>query len=249
MRTIYNKAFLDGTPLESVPRVKVLRVTEDRPKSSRDTLPLGGRDGGILIRNTRESLAVEVDFAIRVRDDMAEWHRTLNEVRAWCGDGRLTVYSRPGQVLDVICTGLPVPGKGIFDSMSIEFTALGWPFWRDAMPVSVAVADSVTRLMPGDRGVMGIVDASVTVGSGGAESVSVGAGSDVITVTGTFSQGDVIDFGHDENGFLTIKKGTTSLLASRTAASADDLRPEGRQNVTLTVSGGSAVFWLRGCYR
>lgn len=248
MRTIYNKAFLDGTPLESVPRVKVLRVTEDRPKSSRDTLPLGGRDGGILIRNTRESLAVKVDFAIRVRDDMREWHRTLNEVRGWCGDGRLTVYSRPGQCLDVVCTGLPVPGKGIFDSMTIEFTALGWPYWRDEQAAAVQVADEVTRVMPGDR-VPGIVDVSVTVGTGGAEEVTVGAGDDEITVVGDFDEGDIIDFGHDENGFLTIKKGSVSLLAARTAGSADDLRPVGRQNVTLTVDGGSAVFYLRGCYR
>ena len=248
MRTIYNKASLDGVPLDTIGRVKVVRVTEDRPKSSRDTLLLGGRDGGILIRDTRESLAVKVDFCIRERDDMQEWHRTLNEVRGWCGNGRLTVYSRPGQVLDVVCTGLPVPGKGIFDSMSIEFTALGWPYWRDEQAASVQVADTVTRMMPGDR-VPGIVDVSVTVGSGGSSRVSVGAGTDVIAVTGSFSAGDVIDFGHDANGLLTIKKGSASLLASRTSDSADDLRPLGRQNVTLTVTGGSAVFSLRGCYR
>lgn len=248
MKMIFNKASLDGVPLDTIPRVKVLKVAESQPKSSRDTLALGGRDGGILIRNSRDSLAVKVDFAIRVRDDMQEWHRTLNEVRSWCGDGRLTVYSRPGQVLDVICTGLPVPGKGIFDSMSIEFTALGWPYWRDEQAASVQVTDTATRMMPGDR-VPGIVDASVTVGAGGAEEVSVGAGDDVITVVGDFDEGDVIDFGHDANGFLTIKQGDVSLLASRTAESADDLRPLGRQNVTLTVDGGSALFMLRGCYR
>lgn len=248
MRMIYNKASLDGVPLDTIPRVKVLKVSESQPKFSRDTLALGGRDGGILIRNARDSLAVKVEFAIRVRDDMQEWHRTLNEVRSWCGDGRLTVYSRPGQVLDVVCTGLPVPGKGIFDPLSIEFTALGWPYWRDADPVTIETDDTATRTMPGDR-VPGIVDVSVTVGTGGADEITVGAGDDEITVTGDFDAGDVIDFGHDANGFLTIKQGAVSILASRTAESADDLRPLGRQDVTLTVEGGSAVFYLRGCYR
>lgn len=248
MRTIFNKASLDGVPLDTIPRVKVLKVAESQPKATRNTMALGGRDGGILMHNSRDSLAVKVEFAVRVRDDMAEWHRTLNEVRSWCGDGRLTVYSRPGKVLDVICTGLPVPGKGIFDAMSIEFTALGWPYWRDADAVTVETDDTVTRMMPGDK-VPGIVDVSVTVGAGGAEEITVGAGDDEITVVGDFDQGDVIDFGHDGNGCLTIKQGDVSLLASRTAESADDLRPLGHQMVTLTVEGGSAVFELRGCYR
>lgn len=252
MRHVQHKVWLNNVSLsEAHPSILVLSAMEAAPKTSVSAMNWLGRDGGIVVEDRREQLTVKVDFAIRERKDREEWFRAFQAARSWCGSGTLETFTRPGQTLDVICTKLPEPKAKIFDTLSAEFTAYGWPYWREknARTASVTAGTDGSLWVPGD-GIPTPVDVTVTIPSTGIlTSLTVTAGDTSIVLNGNIRGGAPFTFTHDDNGILSIKRGTSSILSYRTAASSDDLMITSGTTSTLSVSSGSAVFSARGCYR
>lgn len=251
MRHVTHKVTLGGVSLAAVDsRIVVISAQEIEPKETRSTMPFGGRDGGYITERRRDELTVRVEFAIRERNDHAVWTRALMAARSWCGDGKLTVSDRPGQYLEVVCTKLPTPGKKIFDTMTAEFTAFAVPYWRseNANSVSADANESGQLWVPGD-GIDTPVDVEFTA-SAATTDLIVAAGNSSIRLTGiSLAADDTVIFGHDNNGFLSIKAGTVSLLNKRTAESSDDLVIPSGATSEVSVTTGTAVFSARGCYR
>ena len=215
------------------------------------TNKLLGRDGSYAGKESLDSNMVSVSFMLRIYDT-AQRQQALQDIVRWAiGGGWLATSDRPGQRLRVKATRLP----GITsvmrwtDTLTLEFTAYDQPYWQDVTPQTATAQSqgSASLYNPGVRPAM--VEATITAGDT-LTSVTVTCGDTTIDLTGiSLSSGDTVVISYTEDHhLLQIKKGTTSLLDKRTAASSDDLIAQPGYNTVTCSAGASCQFRVKGVW-
>ena len=224
----YN-AWMDGIALSSINGDLYVRdiISEAVNIVSNAAKPAAGL-GAYVSTRSRDALRVTLEFELHIYDPAAR-QKACIEVVKWANGRELRVSDRPGQILKVICDDPPAISSALrwTDTLAVSFLAYETPYWVDDVPKAVSVNNSSGTLwVPGnvpETLAKAKVDATVTA-TASVTSVTVTAGDTSITLSGiSLSNGDTVVFSHDDNGILSIKKGATSLLDKRTAASSDDL--------------------------
>lgn len=219
------RVWLDGQALHDLdPAIIITDVTESAPKVERSTAASALGWGSQLMQSTRRSLSVTVHFLIR---DYSPAHRfaVLQKVHLWARGKALAVSYRPGQQLNVVADELPVLSSSLkwTGGLSITFTAYAMPYWQDAVPLRFT-CEKGELLIPGTAPAAPADVIVTSTGSGMATTLTVHAGRSMITLQNiSLPAGDSVAFSHDEYGRLSITRSGVSLLAHRTAASADAL--------------------------
>jgi hypothetical protein len=141
----------------------------------------------------------------------------------------LEISDRPGEVLQVICTEPPyVPDHLSWaDSISITFQTMEKPFWEKKTPETLTLESGTTG--SGELYVPGnieeaVVEVEAAPASGTLANITLTVGDTSITLNGINATAEApLRITYDRRGIQSIKRGTTSVMDKRTAASADDL--------------------------
>lgn len=250
------EAYMDGVAMSSLsPNLLILDISHGTSKISRDTVTLVRRDGSIMVDKTLSAAQVKISFQLR-EYSIAERQKVCQEVARWAQGAILETNDRPGQRLHVQCDSFPVIGSALkwLDDLSVTFTAYNYAHWEEKTAVSTTLtgtSGTSTLFVPGNAG-KALVEATITPSSGTVNDITLTVGDTSIALVGcgaTSSQPVTISY--DYIGLLRIKRGTTSVMDKRTAASSDDLLAVcGAVNTFgLTASGAvSAAFSVRGCW-
>jgi len=211
-----------------------------------DTIITGDRKKG--------KASVVVTFELHIYD-IAERQAALQKVISWCRNGgTLKINDRPDQRLIVVCDKIPALGsvRNWTDPLTIEFSGYASPYWEDTAETVITLQGTNSG---GTIAVPGTADATpftveVTPTAKAIASLSIVVGSNTITLSGISCPVNTkIVFDHNSEGILTIKQGSTSILAKRTASSADDITAKCGANCSVKVVAPSkvtAVFKTRG---
>ncbi|MBR6029106.1 MAG: hypothetical protein IKP40_08440 [Clostridia bacterium] len=251
------RAWLDGQPIDGLDgRITLTDIIEEAPRLRVESLPSLGGDGLRLARCTRDSLSVRLLAEVHERDPGAR-QGLLDSISAWCGGSVLKLSTRPGRLLEGVCTAYPGAGAlGWTESVTIRFTAWAAPFWQAETPDRLAL----TGLTAGGKLCLrGTADTVLEAEITAEEAVStlrIGCGADSLVMTGLgMSAGETLRLSHDGAGIsrLTIggPGGSRSALSCREAESADEIRLRPGVNlVTLAADGAvDAVMSGRGRWR
>lgn len=226
-------------------------IVEDPVQMDTQTAQRASGEGMLRTVNRRKSLSVKLVYQIRtqnverraaVRDLVAEWA---------ANGGVLTVNTRPGKQLQVVCDTAPEQGSSgkWTDDLEIVLTAYAVPYWEDAEKVSI----SVTTAWNESRGEYyyanvihptGNVSAPLefTMLYTGTETLNrlkIICGSKAIEFTNMgVTRMNIVQITHDANGLFKAYKGANvSLLPMRTPESEDELFVEpGRDNQIYVLS-------------
>lgn len=229
----------------------VTDIREDAPVMRTASAALQG--GGLrLLRHERESLNVQVSFAIQEpdRNRRAEIFRS---VLAWAEAGGILVISgREGQQLHVICTASPVlHAEDWTETLTLTFTTTTSPYWEDAEVTCAAVPTLNTLTLPGNTGDAPV---SVYIVNGGSETMTrlvLTCGSTRMVFDGlSVAVGATFQLLY-EDGILTAETDGESQLRFRTADSDDLLLAPCGKSCVVHASADqsvSAVFSARGRY-
>lgn len=239
-------AILNGVSLRGVDsRVIVRSINEDSNDVDFSAVENPGRHGQrMLAAPRRRGKTIYIDFAIRELYDLTERAEILDTVNAWAQDGYLQTSNRPGKRIHVVCTNRATAAnlREYTTDYRIELMAFRSPFWEDDYPAqtpTITGNSSVKAAVPGTAETA--CEARITAtGALNAMTLTV-TGADGSTRTMAFSglgmvAGDVLSVGYDDNGYLFARANSVSVLAKRSATSADE----------LTVSPGGATFVLTG---
>lgn len=243
MQTRY-AAWLDGLPLHDIsPSIYVTDIQESEPQMDIITSARALGDGLHMVRKARKSLSVVVYFVIR-EYDTARRKAVLQDVIAWARNGTyLSISDRPDQRLKVEVDKYPTITSAMdwTQELAITFTAYTFPYWESALVEKVHTSSSAKLIVAGNAP-RAPVDATITTS---ASSVVIKAGESVISLVGV---GGIVRIRHDSAGILRITQDGTPILSRRTPASSDDLYAiPGKEN-DFSVTGGTAVFSVRGVW-
>lgn len=242
---------LDGISLSSLDeRICVLDVREDAPEHALVPHPLAR--GGQHLSQTRRSLTVHLSFAIHeTQPDRRK--AVLQAVRTWALQGRLlTLADRPGQQLQVVCTGLPaIAAEDWTAPLTLSFTTTRCPWWEDEEPATVSGSGMLTLTLTGNAA-FAPVDAHITnAGTQTLHELSIHCASSFITFQGiTLPAGSTLHLTTKDGIFSAVIDGE-SVLAHRTPDSDDLLLAPCGQSCSVGATGAQALtatFTARGRY-
>ena len=218
---------LNGISLSSIhPDILVLNISHTPAKATATVNQLANRDGTNLSAMRRDNSSVSITFAVRIYS-ISKRQQIIEKIQAWALDGGLLeTNDRQGQEMTAVCTVLPAISDvmGWTKTLTMTFTAYGWPMWRQKVPATVSLSGSSgsgTLYVPGNYK-DALVGATVTPASGTLNDVTLTVGNTSMTITGaaaTVSSPLVISY--DDQRIQSIKRGNVSLLANRTGS--DDL--------------------------
>ena len=254
MRTrIY--AALNGIPLNSLDSAIVIQgVDEAAPNWNISAGNRAGLTGQIVLSTEKRYRDVKISFAIAEKHDLIHRAQILQQVNAWAaGGGVLEVGYRPGQLLRVICAGLPEI-KTLTkwaEAYSITFRAYEVPFWVSTVEESVSVA--ATSSGSGALAVTGTAGGKLcfTATNGTSSScatVSVSANGATMAFSSLgLAAGEKLIVDYDERDLQRIRiqaSGGTlrSVMDKRTVESADDI-PLLCGGNTITVTAQQNLTW------
>lgn len=231
-------------------RICVLDVREDAPRMRLPafSLPTGGQ----LLAPVRESLSIRVTFALHEEDPVRRWN-LLGLVRAWAAQGGiLTLESRSGQQLTVICTEFPAMAAEDWTApLSLLFTTTHCPYWEAAESTVLTGSGAMTLTLPGTADA---VPVSVTVTNEGSSPVTrltlLCGGSCIIFEDISLPAGGKC-YVEVRDGLLCATINGESILPCRTPGSDDLLLAPCGKSCTVSASGGQplqTVFTARGRY-
>lgn len=237
-------------------KLLVLDVQYPTPKYTMQTESPAGTDTIVAGERKKEKAVVVVTFELHIYN-IEERQAALQKVISWCRNGgTLEINDRPNQQMVVVCDSFPALGsvRNWTAPLTIEFAGYTSPYWEDADETVVTLQGTNvggTIAVPGTADSTPFtVEVTPTARALSNASVSVTVGSNTITLSGvTCPVNTKIVFDHNAKGILTIKQGSTSILAKRTASSADDLTAKCGGNRTIKVLAPSkvtAVFKVRG---
>lgn len=246
---------LNDLPMSEIdPNLLVLDVSYADPSYSIDSTQVGGRDGSVILNESKENASVTITFELHIYS-IAERQRVCQLVNAWAKDGGiLRINDRPEQRLNCVCTKKATvsSAKSWTDPISITFAGYKTPYWEDETPSAITLSGrtaSGNLFIPGN-GKESYISCSV-VTRGTLTAIRLNAGSSFIELTGISIPNNgtlTIDY---LDGVLRIRQGNTSLLNKRTGASSDDLRASCGENCTVSVVANASVaatFSARGCW-
>lgn len=245
---------LNGISLESLNENIAVTDIAYPPSATEYTVAnFAGRSGGMAVRNHKRELTVTVTFELHEYGTQQRQNACQEIIRWAKNGGKLHTSDRPDQYLQCVCTKLPSVESASkwTDGLKVEFTAYAVPYWQGLYPskltISGASAEGVI-FVPGNAETRPNVKITANTA---ITSLTVSFGNTSIALTGLETAADdVITIAHDENGILSIKTGTTSLLSKRSVTSSDDLVAEcGNIPVTVTASGSvTAEFTAKGVW-
>ncbi|MBR6029226.1 MAG: hypothetical protein IKP40_09040 [Clostridia bacterium] len=169
----------------------------------------------------------------------------IEKIMGWATSGYLTVSTRPGLRLYVICT--QPPSVAAFDwteRLEIVLSGYGDACWEEIYPATVTAENQTAwtgTIKPGGTRSCYLEYLVTNKASANLTSVTATANGYTIAVTGiTVAQGGKVWLHYDQHHFLYILTGATMqtpLVSYRTAASADDilLTPGVSNSFTLTT--------------
>lgn len=246
---------LNDLPMSEIdPNLLVLDVSYADPSYAIDSTQVGGRDGAVILNETKESANVTITFELHIYS-IAERQRVCQLVNAWAKDGGiLRINDRPEQRLNCVCIqkATVASARGWTDPLSITFAGYKPPYWEDETPSALTISGrtaSGSLYIPGN-GKESYISCSV-VAKGTLTAIRINAGSSYIELSGISIPNNgtlTIDY---LDGVLRIRHGNTSLLSKRTGASSDDLRAACGANCQVSIVANvmvAATFSARGCW-
>lgn len=239
------RIWLDGLGLQDIdPSIRIIDVQEHTPQQAQTTAAKAAGDGLHVLHRRRESLSVEIRFAIR---DQHPDRRSaiLQKVKAWASQGgSLSVSHRPGLRLMVIPGQLSnFSSLRWTENLALTFTACHVPYWEDAHPTQATVSPAALFL-PGDAPAAPM-DLRWRSSLSGQLALTITTPLSSITFRNVQVTADQeLLISHDA-GVLTATLDGTDLLPHRTPESSDDLLlPCGQTSTVSVTANGEAV---QGC--
>lgn len=243
---------LNGILLSSVDdRICVLDIQENAPKLRTTSLALHP-EGQHMLRQTRDSLTVQVRFAIHEEDPLRR-REAAQAVHTWAAKGGLlTTSDRSGQQLTVICTGYPAVAAGDWtQELTLTFQSARVPYWEDAETTSVSGSSVLTLTTPGTAESAPV---DVVVVNNTAQTIThlkVRCGSTEMNFEGINFPANTMFVLNQTDGPLSARVMGSSILHCRTAESADLLLAPCGQSCTVYASADAPLqssFTVRGRY-
>ena len=248
------EAYMDGNALSRVhPDILILDISHAISDRKISASRIGNRKGTLIIDDSQDGSSVTISFALRVYS-ISKRQEAMQEVLRWASGRVLETNDRPGQRLYVRCIEYPVVTSALqwTETITMSFKAFEYPFWEEkeksSLSFSSGTSGNGTLFVPGNAG--NTVVEVVATPAVSADDLSFTVGSTTITVTdcGATAENPLV-IAYDENGFLSIKVGTTSVLDKRTGS--DDLLAEcGQVNdfSFIASESTSVVFSARGLW-
>lgn len=243
---------LNGISLSSLDEALcVLDVKELSPKmriSALSTQP----DGRRILRSARESLSIEITFAIH-REDPRIRRNVQQAVHAWAEKGGVfTVSDRPGQQLRMQCAALPEMASQDWTApLTLTLVSVDSPYWEDVSPAGATGSGAMTLDVPGTAGSTPV---SVLILNDTAQTVTrlnLHGGSTRMTFDDlNFTPGSMFIL-DEADGILLAEVDGVSVLPCRTPDSNDRLLlPCGRKSTVYASADQrlTAAFTARGRY-
>lgn len=246
---------LDRVNLDTLaPEIMVLDVAYTSPVYTLQASALAARHGQIVYGRTIPTAGVSVTLEIHTQS-IKRRQEICEMVRRWamCG-GELRVNSRPNEHLRVECDTPPTIPSDLkwTGKITIGFTAYEQVFWEqdEAWSMSVPAGESRMMMVPGSAEETPVKvqvknDSGQTV-----DSLTVTAGETAFSFADlALEDGETLDIGYDDHGFLFIRAGVVSKMDKRTPESSDDLMIRQNESAALSVTADAAVtatFTARG---
>lgn len=219
------------------------------------TAETAGRNGERIESLKMKGTAVTVSFYLKKTDNTAR-QEIVQAIAAWARNGILKTSDRRMMQLHVMCVEPPfVPDVCDWTTpISMKFQSFEKTFWEECIPSEVTLASgtsgSGTLYVPGNAGDTPVC-ATVTPASSLTDgNITLTVGDTSITLTGvSATSSSPVVISYDQNGFLKIMCGTTSLLSKRTGS--DDLLAGCGQNTAVSFSASAAAsvkFSARGLW-
>lgn len=247
---LQRRVSLDGVQLDQVDsRILIQGIETQAGKDQLKTTGQATGSGSRVTEKRRESLDIVVRFTINEKSYRpGERAEVLEKVNRWAmNGGLLQVNYKEGRQVRVILA--QAPGEGDAASRGqyqITFRACGVPYWEDTTGTIVRAQNSSSgTLMIGVNGsAETVLDVTFKNTSGSTiNAFSVSAGGNEIELTGlSLSNGSTLTIDHDENGLIRIRKGNSSQLSKRSAASADDLFVKPGNTAVAYSAGGAGTI-------
>ena len=248
-------ALLNGVSVRDCdPRIIISGVTESAPKEKSNITVMGYTHGSRLTKTVRQELSVSVTIGIK-ETDMHERDAVYETIRKWGRSAAyLTTSARENQRLYVEDMNIKSSGKKWTETVTLTFTAYAKPFWENigAQGASIgtaATSGTSTLFAPGNADEC-TVDAEITAKGGTLNTLTVTVGDTSMSFTALgITVNNKLTIAHTDEGLLTIKNGSTSLMAKRTGASADDLIAEPGTSNSVSFAGNvtcTAKYSTRG---
>lgn len=213
-------------------------IVENPVQMDTQTVPRAMGEGMLRTVNRRESLSVRLAYQIRTQD-VARRAEVRDLVAAWAAKGGvLTVSTRPGKQLQVVCDTPPAQGSSgnWTDTLELVFTAYAVPYWEDDADVSISVS-TVWNESRGEYYYANVIHPTGNVdavplrfmmlytGTETLNRLKIISGSKAIEFTDMgVTRLNVVQITYDANGLLKAYKGSgVSLLPMRTPESEDEL--------------------------
>ena len=235
---------LNDVSLESLDsNIYVSDIAYRAAQLQRENTRIQGRDGMYSGKEYISGSTVVVSFAVR-RYDTQGRQATVQEIIRWAiNGGWLKTSDRPGQMMYVKCSGLPAVTSALrwTDTLSVEFTALDYPFWVEEVPVEVTLTKDQTKTLYVPGVYKACAEATITAGAA-LTSLTVACGDTQMALDGvSVPNGGVIKIQYiGEHHLLDIRYNNESLLAYRTPESDDDLIAQpGDNSVTFTPNAAA----------
>lgn len=228
------RAWMDGIALDEIDEHIIIRdISESAPVLDINTAARPGTDGMQLLGITRTMLTVAITLEIHDRRTDRR-QATADRVNAWCRGKVLTVSTRPGKRLSVVCTGYPAVSSALrwTDALTIMLTAYEVPYWEDAEAMTETAegqaSDERTLTVGGTADTVLEVDIRRT-GATTLNPVRIKAGASLLELVDVgLKEGETLHISHDEAGRLTltidgVEDAPRSVYNCLTPESSDDL--------------------------
>lgn len=220
-------ATMDGVALTTIGGIIVKEAHEDAPTMEITSGERPGRYGQLLLGKKRQSLKVAVECLIMEIHNLATRTAKAEALAKWADGSVLELSNHPGRVLNGYLSAAPALGevRDYNSTLRVEFTADVIPYWEDKTATTVTdsgTEESGNLTVPGSAPTP--ISITVKPNSGTLTSFSVTVGGQTIALT-DISVGTLqtLYIDRDARDSLRIRRGSTSYMSKRTAASADDL--------------------------
>ena len=220
-------ATMDGVALSTISGVIIKEVHEDAPTIEVTNGERPGRHGQLLLNRKRQSLKVALDCLITEIHNLQTRTAKAESLAAWADGETLELSNHPGRVLKGYLSAEPTLGdvRDYTSALRVEFTADVVPFWQDKTATTKSDSGSEksgTITVPGT--VKTPVSVTVAPASGTLTDLTLTIGGSTITLAG-MSVGTLqtLYIDRTDRDDIRIRRGSTSYMSKRSAASADDL--------------------------
>lgn len=202
-----------------------------------------------------DSMTVKITFMIKEKNRVFR-AAILQKICAWATKGYLTTSTRLNQRAYVWCTELPEMRTFVWhEDMTITFTAYGEGCWEDTEPITHTISgETLAELETFNvRGTLPcFLEADITNTSGETlTAITLSANGQSIVLSGLSIANETrVEIRYDEQHYLCISSGDTSLLDHRTGADDLILYPGPNNQISCATDVEcSTTFKARGMYR